>query len=172
VPVELISKIEPKTSGGGAGEFPMVEDRHLEGGFQVRADVADRDAIYTLNRKEGMFVYLLSNSKIYKLQGGITNLDWVEVTIGGGVALTAKRSSFLGSAFSFAAGVSSVAIAPAPNTDVGLLDMRDLWRNGVYLPTMVSGTPAVDGEWRLTSTHLEVYGSLNAADQYTVRYPT
>ena len=77
MPVELISKIKPKTSGGGAGEFPMVEDIDLEGGYQIRNDVADRDSIYTLNRKEGMLVFTIVEQTTWRLLGDL--LTWVAV---------------------------------------------------------------------------------------------
>jgi len=73
MPVELIAKIEPKNSGA----FPMVEDIHLEGGLQIRDDIADRNSIPTLNRKEGMLCYVVSVTTTYRLVGGITNSDWV-----------------------------------------------------------------------------------------------
>lgn len=78
MPIELISKISPKNSG----LFPMMEDIHLEGGFQVRDDETDRDNIPSLNRKEGMLVYLLSSGLTYRLEGGITNADWSLVLTG------------------------------------------------------------------------------------------
>jgi hypothetical protein len=81
MPVELISKIEPKNSG----LFPMVEDVHFEGGFQVRTDISDRDSIPTLNRKEGMLAYVVSTTTTYRLVGGITNLDWVAVSTPSGL---------------------------------------------------------------------------------------
>lgn len=80
---KVLSKLAPKNDG----PFPTHEDIHGEGGFQVRADSTDRDSIPTANRKEGMWVKLLSDGKVYTLTGGITNGDWVEVTFGGGGAV-------------------------------------------------------------------------------------
>jgi hypothetical protein len=73
--VELIAKIKPKTSGGGAGEFPMLEDIDLEGGFQIRADITDRNTIFPLNRKEGMLVYTIADQTTWRLLGDL--LTWV-----------------------------------------------------------------------------------------------
>src|SRR5437868_12717926 len=78
----IISKLAPKNSGS----FPTHSDIHTEGGFQVRTDTTDRDSIPTLNRKEGMWVKVLSDNKVYTLTGGITNGDWVEVVFSSGTA--------------------------------------------------------------------------------------
>jgi hypothetical protein len=47
------------------------------------ADSLERDAITDDRRKEGMWVKVLSENKVYTLSGGITNGDWVEQTMGG-----------------------------------------------------------------------------------------
>ena len=48
------------------------------------ADLTARDALLSGLRYEGMIVHVLSNSKNYQLQGGITNGDWIELVNGGG----------------------------------------------------------------------------------------
>jgi len=174
MPVELIAKIVPKTSGGGLGEYPMVEDVHLEGGFQVRADNTDRDSIYALNRKEGMFVYVISLNKTYRLGPGLTNLDWIEVPSGGGTSVTIDDANILGSAFVYSGGtgLSTVTISPAPSLDAGLLKLRKLWRNGVLETSMVAVTPAAAGEWRLNGTTLEIFGDVTGSgDGFYLQYP-
>jgi hypothetical protein len=174
MPVELISLVKPKTSGGGAGEFPIAEDVDVKGGYQVRADTADRDSIYDLNRKEGMLVLVLDVGKYYTLQGGITNLDWVEVTFGGGTVIALIRAEFAAAAFVHLLGpnISQHPIVGVPSPIPGLLDLRDLWRNGILMPTMVAGVPAAPGEWRLFGGNLEVFGNVTASgDDYTIRYP-
>ena len=75
MPVNLISKIEPKNNG----LFPMLEDIHIEGGYQIREDINDRDSIPDLNRKEGMLVFVESDSTTYRLVGGTDNLSWTPV---------------------------------------------------------------------------------------------
>ena len=100
--VDLISKIVPKNDGA----FPMVEDIHIQGGYQTRADLADRDSIPVLNRKEGMHVFVLSNETTYRLDSGITNSDWVTTSAGGGGGGTLQESYELGNSIvtSFASG--------------------------------------------------------------------
>lgn len=78
--INLISKIKPKNDGA----FPVYEDVDVEGGYQVRTDLTDRDSIPALNRKEGMLVYVQEEEIYYTLTGGITNDDWVEAQMGGG----------------------------------------------------------------------------------------
>lgn len=50
-----------------------IDDRYIV------ADLTARDALDTFRRHEGLFCYVESNDKTYKLVGGITNSDWVEV---------------------------------------------------------------------------------------------
>lgn len=80
MPINLISKIKPKNDG----QFPVYEDRDVEGGYQVRTDLSDRNSIPELNRKEGMLVYVQSEEKYYTLSDGIADENWIEAQIGGG----------------------------------------------------------------------------------------
>lgn len=73
---QIISKLAPKNDGS----FPTHSDIHCEGGFQVRDDITDRNSIPTLNRKEGMWVNVLSENKVYTLSGGITDGYWMEIS--------------------------------------------------------------------------------------------
>ena len=82
MPINLISKIKPKNSGS----FPVYEDVDVEGGFQIRADITDRDSIPDLSRKEGMLVYVVSDGYFYQLGAGLTNIDWYQSNFGGSLA--------------------------------------------------------------------------------------
>ena len=46
----------------------------------VKADINARNAIETLQRYEGLAVWVVSEQKLYRLIGGITNDDWVDQT--------------------------------------------------------------------------------------------
>jgi len=46
----------------------------------VKADINARNAIETLQRYEGLAVWVVSEQKLYRLVGGITNDDWVDQT--------------------------------------------------------------------------------------------
>lgn len=77
--IVVIDQIEPKNSG----DFPILQDKYLLGGFRVVADAAERDGITAQRRKEGMFVYVIGENKVYSLGAGLTNTDWTEVKLGG-----------------------------------------------------------------------------------------
>lgn len=64
---------------GGLGEFAVLRDAYLRGGFRVVFDLAERDAITADRRVEGMEVKVLVEEATYTLVGGITNADWEEV---------------------------------------------------------------------------------------------
>lgn len=60
-----------------------------KGGHKEAADITERDAITSARRREGMFVYVIDSDgagtpALYTLEGGITNTDWVQVSLGGG----------------------------------------------------------------------------------------
>ncbi len=62
--------------------WQIVEDINLRGGFQIVDDEIERNNISNLQRKEGMIVYLVSTGFSYRLEGGITNADWVLTPFG------------------------------------------------------------------------------------------
>ncbi len=49
-----------------------------KGSWHEVADLTARDAITTDRRTQGMAVWVLSEQKLYVLETGVTNLDWVE----------------------------------------------------------------------------------------------
>lgn len=57
----------------------------------VVADLTARDAIITIQRYDGLEVYLLSTNETWQLQGGITNSDWFLVSGGGGAVTSANN---------------------------------------------------------------------------------
>jgi hypothetical protein len=77
--IEIISKLKPKNGGA----FPIAEDVDVQGGYQVRADITDRNSIPALNRKQGMLVFVRSDSTFYTLSGGILNANWAVASLGG-----------------------------------------------------------------------------------------
>lgn len=61
MPIEVISTLKPKNSG----QFPVVEDVDIMGGFRSVADEAERDSIPQKDLKEGMLVYVVDKDKYY-----------------------------------------------------------------------------------------------------------
>ena len=68
-----------------ADTFATQDEAYNRGGYRSVADIAERDAITPDRRKEGMLVNVLSDSTVYKLTGGIDNVNW-EVDGGGSEA--------------------------------------------------------------------------------------
>lgn len=59
----------------------------------VKADLNARNAIEPLQRYEGLPVWVVSEQKLYRLIGGITNDDWVDQTPNGGIQTVTVSSS-------------------------------------------------------------------------------
>ena len=78
-PIQVISTIKPANNA----PFPVASDVDVEGGYQVRTTIVDRNSIPTNNRKEGMLVFVQENSIFYTLEGGITNSNWVVANLTG-----------------------------------------------------------------------------------------
>lgn len=53
----------------------------------VRNSIAERDTIETRYRKLGLEVYVIEDKTTYRLENGITNENWKEVTYNKGVSL-------------------------------------------------------------------------------------
>lgn len=74
--------------------FAVTDEFYNRGGYRSVADLAARDAITPDRRKVGMLVRVTTDGKIYYLNGGLTNADWVELQMGAGglqAVTTAER---------------------------------------------------------------------------------
>ena len=79
VTVTVIDTIAPKI----AGQFPVVDDADVRGGWRTVPDATARDAISTQDRKAGMRVYVVADAVTYALTGGdLTNASWQPVPDG------------------------------------------------------------------------------------------
>ena len=72
-----------------SGDFGLVNDTDLIGGYQTVATTTDRDSIPVLKRKWGMLIYNQEDSKFYQLidqgNGDLSdNSNWVETNFSGG----------------------------------------------------------------------------------------
>jgi len=63
--------------------YPVTDPTWGLGGLRTVANLTERDAITTERREEGMAVYVVSETKRYVLEGGITNAHWVHDFSGG-----------------------------------------------------------------------------------------
>lgn len=69
------------------GDFYLLVDTDLRGGFRIVSSIAERDAIPIQARKQGMMVRVIEASGITNWELGfgkpITNAGWVEASLGG-----------------------------------------------------------------------------------------
>jgi hypothetical protein len=61
--------------------YPSAYANEIKGGVHSVSDLTARNAIPDLRREEGMLCYVLSDSTLYVLDGGITNDDWEKLQI-------------------------------------------------------------------------------------------
>ncbi len=76
----VIAPIRPSSS---LDQFATAFANEIKGGFHTVEDITERNAISSDRRMEGMLCYVVEETKIYQLQGGITNDDWEEFSVGG-----------------------------------------------------------------------------------------
>lgn len=73
--------------------YPVTDAIWGKDGWRSVANTTERDAITTERRKQGMGVWVVSESKLYVLETGITNSDWVEFSPGSGGNLSGTLTS-------------------------------------------------------------------------------
>jgi hypothetical protein len=77
MPIQILSTFVRK----GVGNYPLVDDYDIKGGFRVLATTLERDNILANLRKEGMHVYCSDVDTTYRLSTDLTT--WVEASTGG-----------------------------------------------------------------------------------------
>ena len=70
----------------GVGNYPLMLDTDLGGGFQVVGSNVDRDAIPSALRKFGMHVFVSASSSLYRLQADL--VTWVPAVFSPGSVVT------------------------------------------------------------------------------------
>jgi len=78
--------------------FATHIDIYGEGGYMTVADQAEREAITTERRKQGMAVYQNDTNEMYVLKDGVTNSDWVVFSggTGGSIDITDGTTTVAG----------------------------------------------------------------------------
>lgn len=61
--------------------YATHDSTYGKGGYREVADLLARDAITVARRSDGMLVYVQSEDKIFKLENGLTNDNWVEFKV-------------------------------------------------------------------------------------------
>lgn len=120
-----------------AGDYTASQ---ITGGMQQVADVAARDAIAAPLRQVGMTVYQVDVDKLWRLIGGTSNANWVDVTI---TQVTNARDGIVPAvgAVDFilqSTGTASAWVAPL------------LWSSGFLSPTITQATTVGATGQRLT----------------------
>lgn len=77
-----------------ASNFDINAALPIDSRFTV-ADITARDAIAAGVRYEGLTVHVLSTSANWQLQGGITNGDWVDISVSGGASSSGGVQNFI-----------------------------------------------------------------------------
>jgi len=94
----------------------MLQDQFLIGGFRRVADEAARDAIPSLRREVGMFVFVVDTEELWRLAGGLLNANWIIVPITS-TASNIKSGTLPAVSFSGTPKVASVVFAsPFPTS--------------------------------------------------------
>lgn len=75
----IVAPIRPQSD---LDRFPSAFANEIKGGFHQVVDITARDAIPTERRQEGMWVQVIADGKVYKLNGGVDNVNWIEVQLG------------------------------------------------------------------------------------------
>ena len=77
--------------------YPIIYSNDAKGGFHQVATIAERDAIPSLRRQQGMLCTVLDAGsgmpKTYQLLGGISNINWIEFSV---LATSANFSTLTG----------------------------------------------------------------------------
>ena len=73
MPIQLASYLLPKNGG----QFFLMEDKYLKGGFRICADTVERDATFSVALKDGMIAFTKADGKYW--QWDATSTVWVEI---------------------------------------------------------------------------------------------
>lgn len=76
MPIQLSSYIVPKNGG----QFFLLEDKYLKGGFRSCADVLERDALFSTTVKDGMLAYTVAEDTYWKWSAASS--AWVAIPFG------------------------------------------------------------------------------------------
>ena len=80
MPIDLLTTLQRKN----AGDFPLLGNTDVLGGWMTVADNTARDAIASTIRQEGMHVWSVGAGALYRLGGDLAT--WAAVSLGGGGA--------------------------------------------------------------------------------------
>lgn len=111
MPIEVIDEIVDKNGAG----FPVTDQKRVKGGYQVFADLAERDAFDARKLTLGMRVFVVDQAKDFRLTA-LSPLTWVEIVAGGGGG--GGITSLTGDVTASGTGAVAATIAALAVTDV------------------------------------------------------
>jgi hypothetical protein len=100
--------------------FPVFKPIYGLGGLRTVDTVADRDAISTARREQGMLVYTKADNSYYQLASGLTNSDWSNLNLTNGGSSYPNQFSVTASGTNAYSGVSTPTITGYSMTDLYL----------------------------------------------------
>jgi hypothetical protein len=177
MPISLASYIQPRNATNAdpalRNTYYMVEDVFLKGGYQVRADHADRDSINDLNRKAGMLVQTLDDGKIWTLQADL--ITWSELKTGGGGGSTQRTTVSYTSNSLVPGGFEDFLIPVSPSFIMYALTLSSPGELKIYgLPDRSDTNPytfvAIDNHLTDDGTFVNTNGIRVDARRYTVLF--
>lgn len=75
MPVNLIAEVQPYNNG----QFAIVDQKNVRGGYRSVNQISDRDTIFTDDRYEGMLVYVINENVFFQLASDL--ITWNEINL-------------------------------------------------------------------------------------------
>jgi len=133
---------------------PICRTNEILGSIKTVDNITARDAIPDYNRMEGMLCYVIDVDKFYQLKDDITNLHWVEASLG---AIEQRTTGLINP-------TAGQTIFTLPVTPVSQASVEFLI-NAVNYPRATTFTVSGD-----TVTWLDVPFSLDGQDAVEIKY--
>lgn len=153
-----------------SSNFNLVTQLPLDARY-VAVDITARDAIANIQRFEGLQVYVLSDTTLYMLIGGITNADWMPIGTGApgadgnsvlngvgppGAGVGVDGDFYIDTATWDIYGPKTAGVWGAPTSLIGPAGADgNTVLNGAGPP---GGGTGVDGDFYIDTTTWEIYG--------------
>lgn len=127
MPIKVVDTIKPDGLPIGTSLFPTVEDIDILGGYQIVGTDIARNNIPSVNRKQGMLVYVVADSLFYQLAGDL--VTWNIANFGSDTTLSGDVTG-LGSA-NTVTKIQGVAVSTNSVANDGYALIS---KSGAYIP--------------------------------------
>ena len=78
--------INTVTKASPTDNYPVVKDTDLSGSYRIVANITERDAIVSTQRKQSMLVFVISDLHFYQLQANLLTWTDLGLSLGGGLS--------------------------------------------------------------------------------------